>query len=178
MRILFIILIFFSLVSCDETGTSTCDSPADCIKSEECRFDTIDSEGGICTPRQACQKDSNCDDGRLCLPDETNFYCGSRRPINLNIALLDDALQYTPYSAQLILEGASAVHSFQVMSGKLPQGITLSLDGLISGTTTATPDFYTFKIRVLHGPTDATYFYNYRILETELSLHLKEKSLP
>lgn len=43
----------------------------------------------------------------------------------------------TPYSYQLVAAGGSGVYNWEISSGSLPPGLTMSLTGLISGTPTA-----------------------------------------
>lgn len=53
---------------------------------------------------------------------------------------LPDARGGVPYSTQLRATGGKAPHSWQVYSGALPSGLTLSTTGVLSGTPTGTGD--------------------------------------
>ncbi len=57
-----------------------------------------------------------------------------------------------PYSVQLSAVGGSGTYTYSITSGQLPPGLTLSSDGVISGTPTAGGS-YSFVV----GVTDTTY---------------------
>ena len=56
--------------------------------------------------------------------------------VRLDPATLPDAQTGAPYSQQLTAEGGTAPYAFAVAPGTLPDGITLSTDGLLSGAPT------------------------------------------
>lgn len=58
------------------------------------------------------------------------------------------AIQGVAFSQTLTVSGGVAPHLFQIESGALPTGITLSTGGLLSGTTNAAPGNYPVTLRV------------------------------
>ena len=65
----------------------------------------------------------------------------------LNSTPLEDATVGEPYSVQLLADGGTAPYTFTLENGSLPDGLTLSESGLISGTPT-TEGTADFTIRV------------------------------
>lgn len=53
----------------------------------------------------------------------------------------------TPYSKQLVGEGGTGTYTFDVITGALPAGLTMSASGLISGTPTAGATTFTVRMR-------------------------------
>ena len=60
---------------------------------------------------------------------------------------LPDAEVGTPYSVFLVREGGTGPYEWDVVSGSLPAGLSLSSDGELSGTPTGAGDF-SFEVRV------------------------------
>jgi hypothetical protein len=58
--------------------------------------------------------------------------------ITITPSPLADAQLNAPYSASLVASGGTGPYEFNVQSGSLPSGLTLSTDGHITGTPTAT----------------------------------------
>lgn len=91
---------------------------------------------------------------------------GFREPcptLSLLPAMLPKATAGFGYSAQLSSIGGTGVSTFAVINGTLPQGITMSAAGLISGTS-STPGSSTLTIRV----TDEDGCHNDSILTLEI----------
>jgi hypothetical protein len=61
--------------------------------------------------------------------------------ITLTPATLPDATQSSSYAQALTASGGTATYTYAVTSGALPDGITLSTDGLLSGTPTGYGSF-------------------------------------
>lgn len=69
-------------------------------------------------------------------------------PITITPTALPDAQQGSAYTQQLTASGGSGSgYVFTVISGSLPPGLTLSSDGLVSGTPT-TAGTFPFGIKV------------------------------
>lgn len=66
---------------------------------------------------------------------------------------LPDGVVNAPYSAQISVSGASGTTAFSLESGSLPQGVSLSGAGALSGTPLAT-GMFTFTVRVLDSSND------------------------
>jgi hypothetical protein len=69
-------------------------------------------------------------------------------PVSISTASLPHAAFHTAYSAQIMATGGQPAYSFQVISGALPQGLTLSSFGQITGSTTSNPGTYNFTVKV------------------------------
>ena len=67
-------------------------------------------------------------------------------PIAITPETLADGVAFATYSRQLSASGGASPYTFTVSDGALPAGVTLSSEGLLSGTPTATGPF-TFKVR-------------------------------
>lgn len=72
---------------------------------------------------------------------------GTLRVIRITTASLPDFEEGVAYSQQLEATGGSGNYTWEVSSGTLPDGITLSADGLLSGTPTDDVDC-TFTVSV------------------------------
>ena len=57
--------------------------------------------------------------------------------LGITTTALPDFVIDTPYSFQLEANGGTGIYSWAIIDGSLPDGLTLRLDGLISGTPTA-----------------------------------------
>jgi hypothetical protein len=68
-------------------------------------------------------------------------------PLSIVTTSLPDAEVGTPYSVFLVREGGTAPFQWHVISGSLPQGISLTSAGELTGTATAAGDA-TFEVRV------------------------------
>ena len=67
--------------------------------------------------------------------------------LSIVTSTLPDGNVGTPYSVFLVREGGAGPYQWDVVSGSLPSGISLSSDGELSGTPTAAGDF-SFEARV------------------------------
>jgi hypothetical protein len=70
-------------------------------------------------------------------------------------ASLPEAITGEPYTATLTATGRSGVITWNVASGDLPPGLTLSTAGILSGTPTAAGT-YTFTVAATAGATTVT----------------------
>ncbi|HET6168233.1 MAG TPA: putative Ig domain-containing protein [Marmoricola sp.] len=68
-------------------------------------------------------------------------------PLSISTTTLPNAAYRTAYSAQVTAAGGQPAYSFQVVSGSLPAGLTMSSFGLITGATTASPGTYAFTVK-------------------------------
>lgn len=81
-------------------------------------------------------------------------YAGTVQNPSLTLApATATAVQGSAFSATLTAAGGVAPYAYQLESGTLPAGITLSGAGLLSGTTTAAPGNYPLSIRVTDAST-------------------------
>lgn len=71
-------------------------------------------------------------------------------PIALTTTTLAPARWNTPYRAQLSATGGYDGHTWSLVAGELPPGLTLSAAGIISGTATTTGEF-AFTVRATDG---------------------------
>lgn len=103
------------------------------------------------------------------IPTETGIFhfvvrakskCGSSRPYGIRLIIdcpeivfitetLPNGNLRIPYSETIEVLGEVNPTTFNVVSGDLPYGLTLSLDGILSGTPTATGT-YTFAVRAVN----------------------------
>lgn len=56
------------------------------------------------------------------------------------------------YTATLIAQGGIPPYVWSIVSGSLPAGLSLSSNGVISGTPTGTAGLSTFTVMALDGP--------------------------
>lgn len=59
-------------------------------------------------------------------------------PVSVTTTTLPNATQNSPYSTQLAATGGTPPYTWAVTAGSLPTGLTLSTDGVLSGTPTGT----------------------------------------
>jgi large repetitive protein len=87
-------------------------------------------------------------------------YTGSVQNPSLSLAANSGtAIQSVSFSQTLVTNGGVAPYAYQIETGSLPAGISLSSGGVISGTTTAAPGNYPVTIRVTDSSTGpGTYF--------------------
>jgi uncharacterized protein YhjY with autotransporter beta-barrel domain len=76
-----------------------------------------------------------------------SFFSGAP-VVTVSPATIPNATPAVAYSQQLTASGGAAPYLFQLRTGSLPPGITLSATGLISGTSTQVGT-YTFSIRAI-----------------------------
>jgi hypothetical protein len=101
-----------------------CPTSQQCEKIESCNveFFTYDAHGGV-----ECEEDTAC-------------------PCILLSLILDGTIGVA-YSQQITVQGGgTAPYTFAVTSGTLPPGLSLSAEGLLSGTPTEGVDFHQFTI--------------------------------
>lgn len=73
---------------------------------------------------------------------------GPSSPFINTISFMEDAKVGSPYSAQLVTTGGTQPFNWSVINGALPQGLTLSNQGVISGTPTGAGGQYIFTVKV------------------------------
>ncbi|MBN2695686.1 pre-peptidase C-terminal domain-containing protein, partial [bacterium] len=188
MKGLKLFLTFFFLLSAggflsgcdDETNPSvtTCSTKADCTESsEECRFLNLNATTGVCVALTTCSTDQDCN-GRKCLPfDATTSYCGYTGDVDFAIktATLPNGVVGKSYSFSLEVEGVSAPFHFELKDGSLlPQGLTLSRTGAITGTPTTVVENHQFTVIAINGEDNSPYYFNDRVAEAVLSITIIE----
>lgn len=72
--------------------------------------------------------------------------------ITVSPSSLPNGRQYQAYSQTMSASGGNPAYTWSLESGSLPLGLTLSATGIISGTPTAAPGSYTFRVKA----TDST----------------------
>ena len=80
-----------------------------------------------------------------------------------------------PYDQSLVATGGNGTHEWDVSSGSLPDGLTLSVEGRISGTPTTAGDF-PFTAHVQSAEQTATV--ELSITVTEFLASIPSHSLP
>jgi Putative Ig domain len=85
-------------------------------------------------------------DGRTLTSNATYTLVSNAPVITVVPATLGDAQAGAAYSQQLSATGGTAPHVYSLESGELPEGLTLTAAGLISGTPTA-PGSKTFAVK-------------------------------
>ncbi len=91
-----------------------------------------------------------CVDPRECTPQiATKDYevVIAASPLTIVTSSLPDAEVGTPYGVFLVREGGSGPFQWEVVSGSLPEGISLTAEGELTGTPTA-PGDASFEVRV------------------------------
>ncbi len=69
--------------------------------------------------------------------------------IAISPSSLPNGRQYQAYSQALSASGGNPAYSWSIVSGALPTGLTLSAAGVISGTPTAVPATYNFRVQAM-----------------------------
>lgn len=75
-------------------------------------------------------------------------------PLSIVTSSLPDAEVGSPYSVFLVREGGSGPFQWDVVSGSLPAGISLTAEGELTGTPTA-PGDASFEVRVRDAGTQS-----------------------
>lgn len=84
--------------------------------------------------------------------------------ITISPASLDDAALGFAYSETLTASGGTGPYTFTKPTGSLPNGLTLSSGGVISGTPTGSATTYNFTIRATDSTGRPSPAYNYSII--------------
>ena len=91
--------------------------------------------------------------------------CGSQpsTPPSLEVltTLVPNAVVNTPYTTQLQATGGAAPYSWKVTAGALPEGLTLSSSGVISGVPSGQGQF-SFTVEVVDSSTAAPASANFK----------------
>ena len=178
-------LIVFTFTACDDGGstdnTVECSVPTECKANQDCVFNSLTAEKGVCVNRVVCEANTDCSDGLLCADDADKKFCGTKEVFGIKAITLDDAKKDEPYKdkdgnmVKLEVVGSQAAFYFEVVDPtKLPAGLELSAEGNLSGTVTADLGEYTFKVKAVNGPKDAAHYYNYREATEELTIKVVE----
>jgi hypothetical protein len=69
-------------------------------------------------------------------------------PVAITTTSLPNAPYRTAYSVNLTAAGGQPAYQWSLVSGNLPQGLTLSSFGQITGSPTAAPGTYSFTVKV------------------------------
>jgi hypothetical protein len=73
--------------------------------------------------------------------------------INIAPATLPNATQFVSYTQTLTATGGNSPYTWTVLTGSLPNGMSLSSGGVISGIPTSPPGNFTFTVRVTDAAT-------------------------
>ncbi|RNL62175.1 S-layer family protein [Nocardioides marmoriginsengisoli] len=68
-------------------------------------------------------------------------------PLSISTTALPNAAYRSAYSAQLMAAGGQPGYTFQVISGQLPQGLTMNAFGQITGSPTVSAGIYLFTVK-------------------------------
>jgi len=181
-------LVVFTITSCgdDENGSDTvkCVTPTDCKLNQDCVFDSLTVEKGICANRVVCTSVSDCSNGLKCADDGDEKFCGTREVFGIKAMTLVDAKKGEEYkdsdgnTVTLELDGSEAEFYFEVVDPtKLPAGLEVSSEGNLTGVITADVGEYTFTVKAVNGPSDAKKYYNYRTATEELTLKVVDPAV-
>jgi hypothetical protein len=94
--------------------------------------------------------------------------------LNITMGSLPDGRVNQPYSETLAAAGGTSPYTWSVTAGSLPDGLTLSSAGVVSGTPT-TADTFSFTVRVTDGAADTA---TAALSITVIGLHVDTDSLP
>jgi hypothetical protein len=82
-------------------------------------------------------------------PDATiNFTLTVVEPLVITTTSMPDGTVGTPYSAALAATGGTSPYTWSLLSGSLPNGLSLASDGTVSGTPTGPRGTSTFTVQV------------------------------
>lgn len=98
------------------------------------------------------------------------YLYGTGVRFDITTSALADATSGAAYSAQLEVDGGQAPYDWTITAGSLPDGLSLSADGAITGTPTQAGDFF-FTVSVSDGDPDAV------TAERDLSIRVTGLSL-
>lgn len=73
--------------------------------------------------------------------------------LSISTTSMPSATFGSAYSAPVQAVGGQPTYSFTLVGGALPAGLTMASNGTISGTPTAAPGVYTFKVKAVDGST-------------------------
>lgn len=98
-------------------------------------------------------------------------------PLTIVTTALDDAIQNKPYSRTLAARGGTPPYNWSIAAGALPAGLTLSSDGVITGTPTA-PTTATISVLVTDASIPAATVRKDITLNVRQPLSIVTTSLP
>lgn len=61
--------------------------------------------------------------------------------LTIGTTTLPNAIEFSPYSQQLVAIGGTAPYTWSISAGSLPAGLTMSSAGLISGVSSVSGSF-------------------------------------
>ena len=76
-------------------------------------------------------------------------------PLSISTTVLPNAAYRTAYSAQVTGSGGQPGYTFQIVSGALPAGLSMSPQGLITGSANAATGTFTFTVKATDSATPA-----------------------
>ena len=176
--IYFGVLLAYLMTSCSgQEGPRVldCNTLKDCRVNQNCEYNSIDTESGVCSNRIPCKSDGDCFENMVCTEDGENKYCGTRNVFSIIEQVLPDAPKGKEYSfSKFKVENNNFTsYYFEIRSDtKLPQGLSLTTDGEIKGIPTANVGEYSFVVVAYNGPKDSTHYYNYRTAVKEFKINI------
>ena len=168
--LLLLIIIFF--ISCGKNTIEekdVCLSQSDCLDDYECLFNVKNEKKyGKCIKKESCKTDEDCKGNLIC---DKNKQCSY---VNFKILTseLDVAERGKEYSFEIKVKGLKDGHFYFESLSRLPQGLTLSDIGEVSGIPEVLGEF-TFKVRLYSHAKDEKVYFNKNYVEKELKIRVE-----
>lgn len=176
MRLTFgVLIIFFSILffGCSDLNNKPrvpVDQPCNetnyvdtCSGWGACQFDSVDATEGKCIELTECKSDDDCD-GMRCGKNlyDGKYYCGvTTKPFDIIAPQIPEVKINTLFpKRKLAVEGNSGGYFFRCYGFcKLPNGMTFSKDGVISGTPIES-GIFKFIVEAINGTRNSRLFFN------------------
>ncbi len=169
-RKIHLILATILLLSCgrDEVDEyHVCEAQTDCRAGYECKFIlNSDKTYGSCVKLSSCESDSDCE-GRVCNLDRS--ICVTNGILQIKSYQLPNAEKNREYLATLEFSGVVENQFYFEAQNSLPDGLTLSEVGVISGVPTVDGEFE-FKVRLYTYSKSGEVYYNRPFIEKNLHI--------
>ncbi|MBN2694632.1 lamin tail domain-containing protein [bacterium] len=164
------LIFLFLLLSCGRNEVEehhVCETQGDCRVGYECKFD-LNSEKtyGSCVELTSCESDSDCI-GRVCNQEQS--VCVTNGVLQIKSYELPNAEKNTQYETTLEFSGVVENYFYFEAETELPEGLSLSETGIISGVPTKDGEFE-FKVKLYTYPKNGETYYNRASIEKTLHL--------
>lgn len=129
-----------------------------CTDRGECQYKSPESTSGICVLKRHCTTKNDCNYSRTCnAVNDGTYLCGnadSTTPFNITTETLANGITGAYYSQTLSVQGSDGAYRFE--GTDLPQGLTLSKEGILSGIPTTAALYDNIAITAYnHNKTDS-----------------------